>query len=171
MLFISSSSILKIFAYYYGYRSILLSTTLTIFDYQSLHFSWKILKVLTLFIGVLQELDNHTVKKWDYISARANQSKKAQPFQFSVSCCEKNDFTQIMFYKSVFFLRLFLFEFVRHCLDCLRNLSSSSSSSISRWNLYSKRTEKRNTWFDFAYSQSAFLSIKDRFDWIFRLDC
>ena len=128
-------------------------------------------KVLTLFIGVLQELDNHTVKKWDYISARANQSKKAQPFQFSVSCCEKNDFTQIMFYKSVFFLRLFLFEFVRHCLDCLLNLSSSSSSSISRCNLYSKKAGKRNTWFDFAYSQSAFLSIKDRFDWIFRLDC
>lgn len=134
-------------------------------------FHEKLTLVLTPFIGVLQELDNHTVKKWDYISARANQSKKAQPFQFSVSCCEKNDFTQIMFYKSVFFLRLFLFEFVRHCLDCLRNLSSSSSSSISRWNLYSKRTEKRNTWFDFAYSQGAFLSIKDIFDWIFRLDC
>lgn len=129
-------------------------------------FHEKLTLVLTL-----QELDNHTVKKWDYISARANQSKKAQPFQFSVSCCEKNDFTQIMFYKSVFFLRLFLFEFVRHCLDCLLNLSSSSSSSISRWNLYSKRTEKRNTWFDFAYSQGAFLSIKDIFDWIFRLDC
>ena len=52
-------------------------------------FHEKLTLVLTLFIGVLQELDNHTVKKWDYISARANQSKKAQPFQFSVSCCEK----------------------------------------------------------------------------------
>lgn len=123
-------------------------------------------KVLTLFIGVLQELDNHTVKKWDYISARANQSKKAQPFLLRKKRLYANNVLQICF-----FLRLFLFEFVRHCLDCLLNLSSSSSSSISRWNLYSKRTEKRNTWFDFAYSQSAFLSIKDRFDWIFRLDC
>ena len=60
-------------------------------------------KVLTLFIGVLQELDNHTVKKWDYISTRANQSKKAQPFLLRKKRLYANNVLQICFFFYDFF--------------------------------------------------------------------
>ena len=52
-------------------------------------FHEKLTLVLTLFIGVLQELDNHTVKKWDDISARANQSKKHNLSNFQFPAAKK----------------------------------------------------------------------------------